>query len=124
MSKGGANDAWRMRMRWLAAALAFIAATGAARADIRINESRYIDGKIIVNGETAPNRAVTLDDKYSTKSDGNGFFTFTLSYKPFTCMTDIRSGDDIYSAVIAGCLDAGDVDAPLPAKPDAKAPRQ
>ena len=36
---------------------------------------------------------------------------------------DIRSGSDIYSAVISGCLDAGDVDAPLPAKPAAKAPR-
>ncbi|HEX5213052.1 MAG TPA: hypothetical protein VFW22_15110 [Pseudolabrys sp.] len=111
-------------MRWLAAALALIAATNAARADIRINESRYVDGSLIVNGETAPNRAVTLDNKYKTKSDGGGFFTFTVSYKPFTCMTDIRSGDDIYSAVIAGCLDAGDVDAPLPAKPDAKAPKQ
>jgi len=29
-------------------------------------------------------------------------------------MSDIRAGEDVYSAVIAGCLDAGDVDGPLP----------
>ena len=110
-------------MRWLAVALALIAATSAARADIRINESRYADGKLVINGETAPNRTVTLDNKYTTKSDGGGLFTFTEDYKPFTCMSDIRSGDDIYSVVITGCLDAGDVDAPLPATPAAKAPQ-
>jgi hypothetical protein len=31
-------------------------------------------------------------------------------------MSAIRSGSDVYSAVIAGCLDAGDVDGPLPTK--------
>jgi len=110
-------------MRWLAAGLAFIAATGAARADIRIDESRFVDGNVIISGETAPNRTVTLDGKYTTKSDGGGYFKFTAHEKPFTCMSDIRSGNDIYSAVISGCLDAGDVDAPLPAKAAAKAPR-
>ena len=101
-------------MRWPAAALVLAALTGAARADIRINESRYVDGKLVVSGETAPNRAVTLDNKYTTKSDGGGYFSFTERYKPFTCMSDIRSGSDIYSAVISGCLDSGDVDGPLP----------
>ncbi len=103
-------------MRWLAAALVLFAGIGAARADIRINKSRYVDGKVVIMGETAPKQTVTLDNKYTTKSDGNGFFTFTEHYKPFTCMIDIRSGDDIYSAVIAGCLDPGDVDGPLPTK--------
>lgn len=110
-------------MRWLAAAFVLLAGTAAAQADIRINESRFVDGNVIINGETAPNRTVTLDNKYTTKSDGGGYFTFTEHYKPFTCMSDIRSGGDIYSAVISGCLDAGDVDAPLPAKPAAKAPK-
>jgi hypothetical protein len=101
-------------MRWLAAALVLIAGVGAARADIRINDSRYLDGHLIVDGETAPNRTVTLDRKYKTESDGAGEFKFNLAYKPFTCMTDIRSGNDVYSAVIAGCLDPGDTDGPLP----------
>jgi hypothetical protein len=110
-------------MRMLAAALVFIAATGAARADIRINESRFVDGNVIISGETAPDRTVTLDNKFTTKSDGGGYFKFTAHEKPFTCMSDIRSGDDIYSAVISGCLDPGDVDAPLPAASQAKAPQ-
>ena len=110
-------------MRWLMAALVLLAGIGAAQADIRINESRYVGGKLIIDGETAPNRAVTLDGKYTTKSDGGGHFSFDVTdYKPFTCMSDITAGEDIYSAVIAGCLDPGDVDAPLPAKRVAKAP--
>ena len=110
-------------MRWLAAALVLLAGTAAAQADIRINESRFVDGNVIISGETAPNRTVTLDNKYTTKSGGGGSFTFTEHYKPFTCMSDIRSDGYIYSAVISGCLDPGDVDAPLPAKPVAKAPQ-
>jgi len=111
-------------MRWFAAALVFFAITSAARADIRINESRFVDGNVVISGETEPNRTVTLDDKYKTKSDGGGYFKFTAHEKPFTCMSDIRSGSDIYSAVISGCLDPGDVDGPLPSKPEAKAPKQ
>ncbi len=71
-------------MRWLAAAFVLLAGTAAAQADIRINESRFVDGNVIINGETAPNRTVTLDNKYTTKSDGGGYFTFTEHYKPFT----------------------------------------
>lgn len=109
-------------MRTLAAAFVLIAATGAARADIRINESRFVDGNVIISGETEPHRTVTLDNKFTTTSDGGGYFNFTAHEKPFTCMSDIRSGSDIYSAVISGCLDPGDVDAPLPTASKAKAP--
>jgi hypothetical protein len=101
-------------MRWLAGILVLLVAIGAARADIRVDESRYANGKLIVAGVTAPNRTVTLDGTYETKSDGVGNFTFNVDYKPHSCMSDIRAGDDVYSAVIAGCLDTGDVDGPLP----------
>jgi hypothetical protein len=110
-------------MRWLAAALVLFAGIGVARADIRIDESRYVDGKLIISGETAPNRVVTLDDKYTTKSDGGGYFTFTEHYKPFSCMSDVRDGDDVHFAAIVGCLDTGDVNATLPANKAAKAPQ-
>jgi hypothetical protein len=101
-------------VRYLCAALFLLAGIGTAAAEIRINVSRYADGKLIVSGETAPGRTVTLDGKYKTESDGGGFFTFKLDYKPSTCMSDIRSGTDIYSAVIAGCLDPGVGDDTLP----------
>jgi hypothetical protein len=103
-------------MRWLFAALVLIGGLRAAAADIRIDESRYESGQLIVAGQTAPGKTVTLDDRYKTKSNGEGHFTFKLKYKPATCMSDIRSGDDIYSAVIAGCLDPGFGDDRLPVK--------
>ena len=58
-----------------------------------------------------------------TKSDGGGYFKFTEHYKPFTCMSDISAGPDIYSAVISGCLDFGDRDDALPVKKAAIKPR-
>ena len=101
-------------MRWLAA-FALLMACLAPPAPTSASTSRAtVGGTLTVAGETSPGRAVTLDKKYKTKSDGAGRFTFTLHYKPPTCMSDIRAGEDVYSAVIAGCLDAGDVDGPLP----------
>lgn len=101
-------------MRLLTATLLLIAGVNAAAADIRINESRYVDGQVIVTGQTAPLHAVSLDNKYKTRSDGDGLFKFVVKYKPPTCMSDIRAGGEVYSAVISGCLDPGDVDGPLP----------
>jgi hypothetical protein len=92
-------------MRWLCAALILFAGVTAASADIRIDESRYVNGQLIITGETDPDRVVTLDRKYTTKSDGEGRFKFSVKkYKPADCMSDIRSGSDLYSAVIAGCF--------------------
>ncbi len=103
------------KMRSVAAALIVLAGTSVAQADIRINESRYVEGTLIVSGETSPNRTVTLDNTYTTTSDDGGDFTFKVkNYKPSLCMSDIRSGNDIYSAVIAGCLDSADRETPLP----------
>lgn len=94
-------------MRWLCAALLLIAAAGPAAADIRINTSRYADGRLTITGQTEPHKTVTLDGKYKTKSNGEGDFAFTEHYKPPDCMSDIRSGASDYGAVIAGCFDAG-----------------
>jgi hypothetical protein len=101
-------------MRWLTAALLILTSIGTANADIRINQSRYLDGQLLVTGSTTPGRTVTLDDRYKTKSDAEGHFRFSVKYKPPTCMSDIRAGKDIYSAVIAGCLDPGFGDDTLP----------
>lgn len=101
-------------MPWLASIFLLLAGLGVARADIRIEESRYADGKLIVAGVTAPGRAVTLDGKFETHSDRVGNFVFQVEHKPASCMSDIRAGEEVYSAVIAGCLDSGDVDGPLP----------
>lgn len=100
----------------LCAALILLACVGPAAAEIRVDVSRYQNGKLIIRGETAPGRTVVLDDKFATRSDRQGHFSFAVDELPFTCMSDIRSGDDIYSAVIAGCLNPSVVEhlRPLP----------
>jgi len=99
-------------MRFLCAALLLLLGTATASAEIRITESHYEDGKLTVTGQTQPNGTVTLDRKYKTESNGDGQFSFHLSYKPRYCMSDIRSGDDVYSAVISGCLGETQIAAP------------
>ena len=91
-------------MRLFCAALILLTCSCAASAEIRITKSHYEGGKLIVTGETKPAETVTLDKKYKTKSDANGHFQFNIPYKPPDCMTDIRAGEDIYSAVISGCF--------------------
>jgi hypothetical protein len=125
-------------MRFLCAALLLLAGVGTAAANIRIETSRYVNGTLTIAGQTEPNKAVVLDGKYKTKSDADGDFRFTEHYKPFTCMSDIRSGSSTYSAVIAGCLDpnfdgdttsidqlppVGSPKAPLPVKKAAVKPK-
>jgi hypothetical protein len=107
IDRSGDAQPMELTMRWLAAALILFAGVSAASADIRIDHSRYADGRLYVSGNTAPNRTVTLDRKFTTKSDAEGHFKFSVkNYKPPICMSDIRSGGDVYSAVIAGCFGA------------------
>ena len=86
------------------AVVAWLGGCAVAAAEIRITISRYENGTLIVQGSTEPSRAVVLDDRARTMSDANGHFRFEETYKPETCMSDIVSGDDVYSAVIAGCF--------------------
>lgn len=89
----------------LVVALALAATTNAAQAEIRISVSRFVNNQIEIEGQTAPNRTVTIDGKFEIKSDAGGYFDFKRAdYKPADCMSDISSGNDIYSAVIAGCF--------------------
>jgi hypothetical protein len=94
-----------MTTRLLIALLALISIAATARADIRVTISRFENNQIEIEGQTAPNRTVTIDGKFKIESDGGGYFDFKRSgYKPSDCMSDITSGSDIYSAVIAGCF--------------------
>jgi hypothetical protein len=90
----------------LCAALTAVSVLGAgpAAASIRITDSHYANGVLIVGGQVEPNQRVTLDRKYNTKSDADGHFEFRESYKPDTCMSDVTAGTDSYSTLIEGCL--------------------
>ncbi|HVV63298.1 MAG TPA: hypothetical protein VHD14_16240 [Pseudolabrys sp.] len=107
-------------MRSLCALILLFCGATAASAEIRISVSRYQNGALTVTGETQPNQTVSLDGKYTTKSDAAGRFAFHLDYKPPTCMADITAGGDVYSAVIAYCLLPTQIaapDEPMPGKP-------
>lgn len=89
----------------LFAALLILIMAGPALAEIRITVSRFDNNQLDIKGQTAPNRPVVIDKKFKTQSDGGGYFEFKQQgYKPADCMSDIRSGGDTYSAVIAGCF--------------------
>jgi len=89
----------------LGALLIALAGAGAAQAEIRISISRFENNQIEIEGQTAPNRTVTIDGKFNVKADGGGYFDFKhMNYKPDNCVSDITSDDDVYSAVIAGCF--------------------
>jgi hypothetical protein len=93
-----------MRKPLFGVLLVLIGAT-AAQADIRITISRFGNNQIEIQGHTAPNSTVTIDGKFKVKTDGGGYFDFKhTGYKPPDCMSDITSGDESYSAVIAGCF--------------------
>jgi hypothetical protein len=94
-----------MTRNLLSVLLVLLASAGAAQAEIRITVSRFDHNQIEIEGQTAPNRTVTIDGKFKIKTDGGGYFDFKhTGYKPPDCMSDITDGDDIYSAVIAGCF--------------------
>jgi hypothetical protein len=105
--RGAQRSSREMTMRWVAVVFILLYGVTAALADIQIEESRYVHGKTIIAGETAPDLTITLDNKYKTKSNDEGDFKFSVKYKPTTCMSDIKAGDEVYTAAIAGCYDSG-----------------
>ena len=109
-------------MRFFYAALLLLAGASTAAADIRIDQSHYINGTLAIAGRTEPDKTVVLDGKYKTKSDGTGFFKFTEHHKSDICMSDIRPGGDEYSAVIAGCFDPSLGNGALPLDPTSTTP--
>jgi hypothetical protein len=95
----------RVRLVLVALAAITAATATAARADIRITISRFENNQFEIEGQSAPNSTVTIDGKFKVKTDGGGYFDFKhTGYKPPDCMSDITDGNDIYSAVIAGCF--------------------
>src|SRR5689334_16696629 len=104
----------------LLALLVLTASADITFAEIRIAVSRFENNKIEIQGVTAPNRIVTIDGQFKVQSDGGGYFDFKqLNYKPADCMSDITSGADVYSAVIAGCFGELSIERETPMPPAA-----
>ena len=75
-----------------------------ARAEITITRAESIRGVLIVHGETSqPYQRVTLDRRYSTRTDKLKEFRFRIRYLPADCTVSIRAGQESRPAYIANC---------------------
>lgn len=100
-----------MRLGSVALASVWVFAGGLlwpAEARIRLNDSEMLAGLLVVTGHTQhPFETISLDGKYTTKSDGRRRFHFRVPYYPPTCTVTLKAGDDDRTAAVAVCAAAG-----------------
>ena len=61
-------------------------------------------GMLLVQGETArTGQKVTLEGRYSTRTDRNRRFRFRVRYVPLDCLAEVRAGLELYLTSIANC---------------------
>ena len=74
------------------------------RAEITVTRAEYGAGVLVVAGETSrPNQRVTLDRRYTTRTDRNNRFRFRIRYLPSDCSATLRAGREVRPAVISNC---------------------
>lgn len=72
--------------------------------EIKIDDAVYAAGKLVVTGETLQaGQQVTLDGRYSTKTDEDRQFRFDVTYLPKDCMITLSAGQRTHEAVVRGC---------------------
>jgi hypothetical protein len=82
----------------------FLLACGPARSEITITRAENIRGVLVVHGETSqPYQRVTLDRRYSTRTDKLKEFRFRVRYLPADCTISIQAGREARPAYIANC---------------------
>jgi hypothetical protein len=75
-----------------------------AYAKITIRQAEYVGGMLLVQGETArTGQKVTLEGRYSTRTDRNRRFRFRARYLPLDCLAEVRAGLELYLISIANC---------------------
>jgi hypothetical protein len=85
-------------------ALTVFASTTYAQAEITITRAEYVGGILFVRGETSrQNQRVTLDRRFSTRTDRFKEFRFRVRYLPRDCSVTIRAGQEVRPARVANC---------------------
>jgi hypothetical protein len=88
----------------LTATLIALAGMGSAVAEISVTRAEYAGGVLVVRGETSrSNQKVTLDGRYSTRTNPNKEFRFRIRYLPSDCGFTIRAGREMRPAQVANC---------------------
>lgn len=81
-----------------------LAGAAPAHAEITVTRAEYAGGALVVRGETSrPNQRVTLDERYSTRTDRFREFRFRIRYLPPDCAISLRAGKEVRPAWIANC---------------------
>jgi hypothetical protein len=89
------------------AASVLSATTSQARAEIVVTEAEYAGGVLVVRGHAGqPDHRVTLDGRYSEKTDRSGQFLFRVRYLPDDCTIELADGKDALSTSVKGCVAA------------------
>ena len=93
-----------MRLR-LPVALTCLLLSEPATAEITIVQATISSGELRVSGRVIPARVetVSLDERYSVRTDANGTFAFRIPFHPPSCVVEIKAGNDRRAAVISGC---------------------
>lgn len=84
--------------------ISLLAGAAPAHAEITLNRAEYANGVLLVHGETSrANQRVTLDGRYSTRTDRYNEFRFRIRYLPPDCSISLRAGREVRPAWVANC---------------------
>lgn len=75
-----------------------------AKADMRIEAAKITAGDLWVLGNAGePGAEITLDGKFSQRTDTRGYFEFHVVYHPATCIATLRTSKQARSIVVGEC---------------------
>ncbi|WP_419829218.1 collagen-like protein [Methylobacterium sp.] len=75
-----------------------------AKADMRIEAAKITAGDLWVLGNAGePDAEITLDGKFSQRTDTRGYFEFHVVYHPATCIATLRTSKQARSIVVGEC---------------------
>ncbi|MEJ8574085.1 hypothetical protein [Microbaculum marinum] len=86
--------------------IVLLASFGQAEASkLTVSDARIAGGRLVVEGKTPePRQTVTLDEKYTAKSNSERSYSFSLpAYHPADCIVAIDAGLSSATAVVANC---------------------
>ena len=97
-----------MLKRLLAGSI-LIASGMPAMADIVIDQAMITAGELRVVGRLSKPRQVSifLDERFETKADANGRFTFRIAYHPASCIVNLQAETEQRQAVVGFCGQKG-----------------
>ena len=76
-----------------------------ASAQLRLDEARIENGRLVVRGSTQrPHQRVTLDRRFTRQSNSRGMFEFRVRHTPFLCRVTVRAAGEQESAKVDNCI--------------------